>query len=332
MKPMQRMMWSGVLTGAAAMGLAGCGAAASAPPASSAAPKATAVSLVTNWFPEPEQAGQYAALVNGDYKKYHLKMTIEPGGPQISAIPLVASGKVDFGISAADGIMLARQQGIPVVAIFATFQSDPQVLIYHKNEGVSSFASMNGHPVYVSAAADYWKYIVGKYHLNAVEQLAYTGSLSGFEQNPKAIIQGYVTEEPYALAQSHVAVGYDMVSASGFNPYQNVLFTTEKEIQQHPAVVRAVVAATAAGWAQYFQNPGPTDALLKQDSPSLTAAGMLYAETHEKALIEPAGVPIGSMTASRWDTLANQMKSLGLLPSGFTVSGSFTNQFLPTAK
>lgn len=306
--------------------LSGCGA-ASTPTASASG--STPVSLVTNWFPEPEQAGQYAALLNGDYKKHGLKMKVEPGGPQVSAIPLVASGKVTFGISSADSLLEARQKGIPVVAVFATFQTDPQVLIYHKNAGVHSFASMNGHPVYVSAAADYWSYISSKYHLT-VRLMNYTGSLSPFEQNPRAIIQGYATEEPYTLKQHHVAIGYKMVSSSGFNPYQNVLFTTQQEIKNHPQVVRDVVAATEAGWKQYFQNPGPTNSLLKKDSPSLTDGGMKYAASHEKSLIEPRQGPrLGTMTATRWNVLARQMKGLGLLSHQSVVKGAYTNRFLP---
>ncbi len=253
----------------------------------------------------------------------------------MSAVPLVASGKDTFGMTSADEILLARQQGIPIVAVFAIFQTNPQVLIWHRQAHIQGFPQMGNRPVYVSAGADYWNYIVRKYHLKHVLLEEYNGTLTDFVHNPHAVIQGYATEEPYTLAHEGVPVKYELVSQSGFDPYQNVMFTTEAEIKNHPNVVKAFVQASVKGWENYFASPKATDAYMKKLSPDLTDAGMAYAVQHEKALIEGGGAArhgIGWMSPTRWTRLDHQMQALGLLKPGFSPQGAFTNQFLPLSK
>lgn len=92
--------------------LAGCGREAGAPVAgpggtgSSSGP--VAVEIALNWYPEAEHGGFYAALLNGEYEKEGLKVTIRPGGPQAPALQQVATGQVQFCVDNADKLLLAR--------------------------------------------------------------------------------------------------------------------------------------------------------------------------------------------------------------------------------
>ena len=85
-----------------------------------------------NWYAQSAHGGQYAAVVNDYYNKVNLNMTTDQGGPNTAVIPLVASGKYMFGLMASDQILLARQNGVPVVAIFAPFQTSLSGLMYHQ--------------------------------------------------------------------------------------------------------------------------------------------------------------------------------------------------------
>lgn len=90
------------------------------------------VKLIEGWYAKGEDGGYFAALQQNFYKDKGIDMTIQPGGPEVSTMQLVVAGKAEFGISYADEILKAREQGIPVVGILAGFQSTPQVLMYHK--------------------------------------------------------------------------------------------------------------------------------------------------------------------------------------------------------
>ena len=92
----------------------------------------------TNWVAEAEHGGFYQALADGTYKKYGLDVTIVPGGPNVNNRILLPVGKLDFFMSANSLQSFdAVEHNIPTVAVAASFQKDPQVLIAHP--GVQKF-------------------------------------------------------------------------------------------------------------------------------------------------------------------------------------------------
>ena len=94
------------------------------------------VSFGTNWVAEAEHGGFYQAVADGTYAKYGLDVTIVPGGPQVNNRMLLLAGKIDFFMSAnsLQGFN-AVAQNIPTIAVAATFQKDPQVLLAHPGQG-----------------------------------------------------------------------------------------------------------------------------------------------------------------------------------------------------
>ena len=71
-------------------------------------PAAVHVRLFLNWYPEAEHGGYYAALVHGFYRDAGLDVEIVKGGPSAPVVPQVDGGQMEFGISTADGLLLAR--------------------------------------------------------------------------------------------------------------------------------------------------------------------------------------------------------------------------------
>ena len=100
----------------------------------------------TNWVAEAEHGGFYQALADGTYKKYGLDVTIVPGGPNVNNRILLPVGKLDFFMSANSLQSFdAVEHNIPTVAVAASFQKDPQVLIAHP--GVDKLADLKTHHV-----------------------------------------------------------------------------------------------------------------------------------------------------------------------------------------
>jgi NitT/TauT family transport system substrate-binding protein len=322
--------------GSASTSSTSSGSTPSAPAASAEKPKEekklTAVTQVTNWFAEPEHGGQYAALMKGFYKDAGIDMTIQSGGPQVSATQIVAAGKAQFGMTQADDLLVARQQGIPIVAIAALFQKNPQCLIYHKNDDIKGFADLNGHKVYVSTAAGYWEYIKKQFKLDKVQEMKYTGQLVNFINDPTAVTQGYVTSEPFTLKQQGVDVSVLLNADSGYNPYANVLFTTEKMLKENPDLVKAYVEASVKGWNYYKDHADEVNPFIKEKNPDMTLEAMKYGAQAQTDLVfggDAATGGVGIMSGERWSTLMKQLVDLGILKQKEDVSKVFTNDYLP---
>lgn len=316
--------------------LSACGQKASteteASASGSAEPTTTTVKLVTNWFAQAEHGGYYAALDQNLYKDAGLEMTIQPGGPEVSATQIVASGQAQFGMASADEILLARQNGIPLVAIMTTFQKSPQILITHKNQNITDMNGINNHPVYVASGSVFWEYLKAAYKLDSTKDLAYTGSLAPFIADDTAVIQGYVTSEPYELKKQNVDINALSIADAGFNPYANLIFTTEDYIKEHPDTVKAFVASSIKGWEYYKDHAEDVNPVIHKSNPDLPLENMKYAAEAELPLIfeeDATANGMGYMSKERWDELAKQMTDLGILTSAPDTSKAFTTEFLP---
>lgn len=295
------------------------------------------VTQMMNFFPQPEEGGHYAAVYLGIYKKYGLDAPIVPfPTTAINAIPYVAAGKVDFGMAEADEVLQARRQGVPIVVIMAEYQITEVGLMWHAEDtGIKSFADLSNHTVIYSFGVTYWKYLKQKYHYKNVKEVNYDFTLRLFLANKRAVNQVSVTSEPYLAMQAGAKVKWATLAVSGFNPYGDVVFTTEQMIRQHPDVVRAYVKATIAGWQAYFKDPVPTNKYMQTAGGSknypLSLAAMKFDVDQSRPLIlggDAAKGGIGTMTMARWVTLKRQLESVGVKLDKFDLTKVFTTAFL----
>lgn len=292
------------------------------------------ITQVTNWFAQPEHGGQYTALAKGYYEAEGIDMTIEPGGPQVSSMQIVASGKAQFGMGQADEILTARDSGIPVVAIAAIFQKSPQAMLFHAEADIEDFEDLNGRNVYTAPGSGYWDFIKKKYNLDQVNDMTYTGQFVNFIEDKNAVTQSYVTSEPFTLKQQGVETKYLLTYDAGFQPYSNVLYTTEAFLKEHPDVVKGFLAASVKGWNDYKDNYEELNEILKEKNPDLTLEGMKYGAEQEMPLIftpETDANGMGTMTEERWSKLQNDMYDLGLLKNKEDINQVFTTEYLPPA-
>src|SRR6201996_4484654 len=115
---------------------------------------ATTIRFVTDWKAQAEHGGFYPALAEGLYARRGLEVKIIQGGPDVNVPQLLAGGAADFGMGSNSFISLNLvKTGVPIRAVMAIFQKDPQVLMSHPRRDLNSLAEMRGHPVLISAAS-----------------------------------------------------------------------------------------------------------------------------------------------------------------------------------
>lgn len=140
-----------------------------------------------------------------------------------------------------------------------------------------------------------------------------------------------ITNEPF-LARNAGAKPVPILigEASGYNPYQKMLLTTEEVIQKEPELVSAVVAGCIEGWQSYLMDGARTNEYLKTKNPDLIDAAMTYAYDAQKPLIAGGDAErfgIGVMTAERWEARYQQMKEIELLKPDVDPKAVWTDRF-----
>ncbi|MED4403430.1 ABC transporter substrate-binding protein [Metabacillus fastidiosus] len=290
------------------------------------------VTQVLDWFPQPTHGGLYTAQVKDFYKENNLDVTIQPGGPQVSPVQIVSSGQAEFGLASADSILLAREQGIPIVGVAALLQKSPSALFYHKGDSIQSFADLNGRKVYAHLPATYWKYLKHTYKLDRVEEFQFNGQYTNFINDKKSLTQGYTTNTPSSLKKENVEVESLLVADSGYEPYYSIIFTTEKYLKENPDIVKAYVAASIKGWDFYKDHIEVGSEALKEVNKDASLEELNDEAKLQKEFVyggEAAENGVGYMSLERWQTLNEQLHEIGELKKNEDVQKAFTTEFLP---
>ena len=203
------------------------------------------IRFYTNWFAEASHGGFYAAVKDGLYSERGLDVELIQGGPGINGLALLSSNRAEIIMLAGGQVVLARAEGIPVVAIFATYQTSPLGLMFHSEEPLSDFSELAGRSVSVFPGATYWAYIENKYDLEGkVQTLNYNGQLAQWLNDEKLVTQGYVTAEPFLAKQEGANPQSLLIADSGFNPYSGVLVTSEEFFKENTEAMEKFFEAT----------------------------------------------------------------------------------------
>jgi NitT/TauT family transport system substrate-binding protein len=288
--------------------------------------------LQLDWYPQPEQGGFFAAEFLGYYKAEGLDVTLLPLPQYGSVAQLVSTGQVDIGLGSSDQILEWDSNGLPLVAICATMQHDPQAVMVHQDSPIHSFADLEGHTIAAQTGSTWLKYVVSRFNLRQTREVPATHSIANFLADPGYVQQIFITSEPFFAKQAGANVRTLLISSSGYDPYR-VTFTSRDFLAQHPDVVAKFVRASIRGWQAYLQDPAATNAQLLKLNPALNPAQEAYTAqalrdgyfvTGSDALNQT-----GHMTAARWQTTFDQLKSLGILHGSLDPRNAYTPQFVP---
>ncbi|MDH1264395.1 GGDEF domain-containing protein [Pseudomonas sp. GD03944] len=284
------------------------------------------LSLQLRWLHQFQFAGYYMALEKGFYRDAGLEVEIREGGPGASKpIDAMLSGEADFAI-ANSGVVIARMQGKPVVALAAIMQSSPIVWIVRADSGIYTPLDLAGKRVMLMPAPESaeLRITLAREGINPaamdIRQTSY---------NPQDLVDGttdaydgYISNEPYWLQQKQVPYRLINPREYGVNFYNDVLTTREGLLRQRPEQVEAFVQASLKGWQYALENTEEAVQLIHQRYAPNKDLGHLRFEAQElKKLIMPELVQLGHMNPGRWQTIARHYVDLGMAKGPIRLDG-----------
>ncbi len=297
----------------------------------------TKLTFGTDWLAEGEQGG-YWAVAMGFYKKHGLDVTIEMGGPQINGNAAVMAGLVDAQLSSgSSGALGMVQQSIPVVAVAAFFQKDPQVLISHPGMGADTLAEMTGKPIMISSGArtGYWLLLRAKFGFTDDQIRPYNFSMAPFLADKNLIQEGFVSSEPFQIERAGgVKPVVNLLADNSYSSWSTVVLVQSKMVADKPDIVKALVEASIEGWYSYmYGDPAPGDALIRATNKNMSQETIDNARKmmREYGIMDSGDslkAGIGVMPEARWQEFLDVMAGAGLYKADLDVKKAFTNQFV----
>ena len=328
-------LWIAVTVAALAL-LAGCGE-KEEPTDGGGAPER--FDLALDWFANADHAGIYEALAGGDFEDAGLD--VQPQIPSDPSAPIkqVAAGRADLAISYQPEVLLARQEGLDVVAVGALVREPLTSLVSLGKQGVSDARELDGKRVATAGIpyqAAYLRAILEDAGLDEddVEQVDVGLNLLSplVAGKVDAALGLFWNVEGVELARRGDDPTTVSVDELGIPTYDElVLVASGDRVADDPEAIRLFLAALERGTREASQNPDEaTHALVRANrdlDPKLTRAQV--AKTLPVLLPRDGSDPYGYMEPTRWRQFAGFMVDENLIDAVPATDEMLTNDLLP---
>ncbi|HEY4170407.1 MAG TPA: ABC transporter substrate-binding protein, partial [Reyranella sp.] len=114
--------------------------------------KTQTINLQLGWLASNNNIGEVVAKQLGYFEEEKLNVKIQPGGPNIDGVAIVASGRYEIGqVSSSPSLMLAASQKIPVTCFATALQQHPYTFFSLEKKPVRTPKDMIGKKIGIQA-------------------------------------------------------------------------------------------------------------------------------------------------------------------------------------
>jgi putative hydroxymethylpyrimidine transport system substrate-binding protein len=294
--------------------------------------------LMLDWFPNADHVGLYQALAEGDFSRAGLDVHVEVPSNPATPLQLLAAGKVDMAISYEPQVLLARNQGAPLVSVAAIVQKPLTSIVSIGKAHITSVANLRGKTVGYAGIPYQQAYldtILANAHVPVSSvKLVNVGSnlvpvlLSGRVQ---AVIGAYWNYEAIQLQQMGKHPNVIRVNQVGVPTYDElVLVVRRAELANDSDPLREFVQALARGYESARRDPQAAVANLVRMNPGLDTKFQLAAVKATMPDFFPSNPndPWGWQNQTQWNAYGQWMLDNHLITNQNALAQPSTNEIL----
>ena len=276
-----------------------------------------AVNMQIGWLTGGNQIGEVAAKRLGYYEQEGIEFAIQPGGPNIDGVALIASGRYESGqVSSSPSIMLAVSQDLPIKCFATGLQQHPYTFFSLKKNPIRKAQDMAGKKIGIqSTGMVLLRALLAKNKIaeKDVNIIPIGGDMTPLMTGQVDAVTGWQTN-----TTAMKVLGADRVDLrlwdTGVRLYALPYYATVQTLQTRADVLQRFLRATTRGWAYAFRNRELATDLLIKEYPNLNRADEREALD---ALMDYAFNPAtqangwGTMERANWQDQISMYAELG---------------------
>lgn len=297
------------------------------------------IKVQLKWLHQAQFAGHYVAAQQGYYQEEGIEVELLPFDFASSPIERVVAGEVEFGVTGADELLIARAKGAKIRALAVIYQYSPVVAYALSSSGIREPRDMVGKRLGMEPVINVESLMRAMIERQGVDfEREIKVVKIGFDVDPILngevdIGTGYETNEPIQVEATGREVNIIAPYKYGIKMYGDVLFATEEMIENNPELVQGFVRATLKGWEEALADPRVgVEMTLRYEDPNNEALNYEHQwKLLEKSreLIKPSkGMAVGSMNFVNWNRTYEILQYGGFIEGPLEISSSYTTQFL----
>jgi NitT/TauT family transport system substrate-binding protein len=293
----------------------------------------TKIRLPMGYIPNVQYAPYYAAVHQGFYAEEGLEIEFDYSF-ETDGVALVAANELPFALVSGEQVLLAREQGLPVVFVASWYGDYPIGIVSKAEQNITDPSQLAGKKVGIPGlfGASYVG-LRALLHAGGLSETDITLESIGFnqvealaaDQVDAAVV--YVTNEPIQLA----AQGYD-INVIPVADYallaSNGIITNETVLKENPELVRRMVDATLRGIN--FTSVHTDDAF---ENTKNFVEGLAEADQGVQRAVLEASValyqldPLGYSDPAAWENMETLLLDMELLSAPLDLGTAYSNDF-----
>jgi putative hydroxymethylpyrimidine transport system substrate-binding protein len=295
------------------------------------------LTLELDYLPNADHAGIYTALAGGDFQKAGLDVRPQVPSDPSAPLKLLAAGKVDVAISYEPELLLARDKGLPLVAVGALVQKPLTSIMSLPGARVRTPADLEGRTIgtagipYQSA---YLKTILTKAGRDPrrVKEVNVGFNLipAMLSKKVDATLGAYWNVEGVELARRHKRPQIIRMDQAGVPTYDELVIVARKQdVERRGDVLRRFLQALARGHEALKADPAKgADALVKANPDLDRATQLAQIQATLPVFFPGGGKPFGYMDPAEWRAYSRWMFENRLVKQQ-PGPAALTNEFVP---
>jgi ABC-type nitrate/sulfonate/bicarbonate transport system substrate-binding protein len=263
-----------------------------------AAKASTSIALQLGWTKNVAYGGSFLADHLGYYRKHGVDVSILSGGPTVSGIPVLVSGKALVAISDPTTTSEAVAKGAKLTAVAAGYQINPECVMSLASNPIKTPQDLIGKKIGVSASDNpVWQAFL---KANNIAPSKVNSVPAGFDPSPVASGEwdGYLAfanNEPPEFAAKGIKTQLLLFQDYGL-PSLNEIYIVTSDTLSNPAKRKqaaAFLAGEIQGWTKFVSDPSLA-AQITVDTYA-TGLGLTYAG-ERLAAVATKNVTVSSQT------------------------------------
>jgi NitT/TauT family transport system substrate-binding protein len=215
------------------------------------------VRMQLGWLASTNQIGEIAGRHMGYFEEEKIELVVQPGGPSIDGVAIVASGKGDIGqVSSSPSLMLAVSQKIPIKCFTAGLQEHPFTYVSLPKKPIRTPKDMVGKKIGIQATSKVLLNALLKKH--GIDEKDVEVVIIGSELTPLLTGQVDAVSAWLTATTSLKMLGPEIVTLrlwdAGVKLYAQPMYASRETLEKKPEMVAGFLRAVARGWEYTYKN------------------------------------------------------------------------------
>ncbi|MEM5535520.1 diguanylate cyclase [Neptuniibacter pectenicola] len=278
------------------------------------------------WKHQFQFAGYYMAKEKGFYAEEGLDVRLQEFDFGLDLVDEVIQGRSQFGI-ARTSLLIDKNAGADVVALFAAYQQSPLMLLTRKDSNILLSSDLQNKQVMITDDAKKVGEIIamllqaGITASNFIQQ-EHSYNVQDLIDGKTDAMAAYVSNEPFQLEQQGIEFNVIHPKDYGFDMYSDILFTSREYVEQNPDVTDRFYRASIRGWLYAFEHIDETAEIIlnRYNSQNKSLEALIYeGEELRKLAFDDKG-NFGTLSINKFNEMAQVYLITGSIFLGYDFS------------